>query len=108
MSFGSDVGEEREDLENERQAVMMEDRLHKDVASWSKERREQPREHATGSKQTVVKKGPSPQAAGRSKGPIASGRAIKPAAAHSKPFSMSYDGMTEAQYIQYRLDRGAR
>ena len=108
MSFGSDVGEEREDLENERQAVMMEDRLHKDVASWSKERREQPREHATGSKQTVVKNGPSPQAAGRSKGPIASGRAIKPAAAHSKPFSMSYDGMTEAQYIQYRLDRGAR
>jgi hypothetical protein len=82
----------------------MEDRLHKDVASWSKERRE----HATESKQPVVKKGPSPQAAGRSKGPIASGRAIKSAAAHPKPFSMSYDGMTEAQYIQYRRDRGSR
>ena len=45
-------------------------------------------------------KRPSPQRPGRSKGPTAPGRAIKPAAAFSKPFSMSLDGMTEAQYIR--------
>jgi hypothetical protein len=86
---------------------LMEDKLRKDVAYWSGERREQLSEKAPDAKQSVVKR-PSPQPAGGSKGPIASRRAIKPAAACSKPFSMSYDGMTEAQYIKYRRDLGSR
>jgi len=107
MSLGSDIGEGDEDHETEGQAVIMEDKLRKDVAYWSGEHREQLSKEATDAKQSVVKR-PSPQPAGGSKGPIASRREIKPAAGRSKPFSMSYDGMTEAQYIQYRLDRGAR
>jgi hypothetical protein len=114
MSFGSDIGEDDQDREPERQAVLMEDKLHKDVASWSRERRGQLNknaaqlsERAAEPKRPVVKQ-PSPPFVGRSKGPVASKRAIKPAAPRSKPFSMSYDGMTEAQYIQYRLDRGSR
>ena len=107
MSIGSDIGEDGEDHETDGQAVIMEDKLRKDVTHWSGERKEQLNEKATEAKQSVVKR-PSPQPAGGSKGPIASRRADQPATARSKPFSMSYDGMTEAQYIQYRLDRGAR
>jgi hypothetical protein len=107
MGFESDIVEGGEDREPDRQAVIMEDKLRKDVTHWSGERKEQLNKKATEAKQSAVKRLP-PQPAGGSKGPIASRRAIKPAAARSKPFSMSYDGMTEAQYIQYRLDRGAR
>jgi hypothetical protein len=107
MSFRCDIGEGDEDSESRRQAAIMEERLRKDVTSWSGERREHAGQHATEPKPSAVKR-PSPQLPGRSRGPTASGRAIKPAAPCSKPFSMSYRGMTQAQYIQYRLDRGAR
>jgi len=107
LSIRSDIGEDGEDHETDGHAVIMEDKLRKDVAYWSGEHREQLSKDASDAKQPVVKR-PSRQPAGGSKGPIASRRAIKPAAARSKPFSMSYDGMTEAQYIQYSLDRGAR
>ena len=102
MGFESDIVEGAEDREPDRQAVIMEDKLRKDVTHWSWERKEQLNKKATEAKR------PSPQPAGGSKRPIASRRADQPATARSKPFSMSYDGMTEAQYIQYRLDRGAR
>ena len=107
MGFESDIVEGAEDREPDRQAVSMEDKLRQDATHWSGERKEQLSKKAIEAKQSVVKR-PSREPAGGSKGPIASRRAIKPAAARSKPFSMSYDGMTEAQYIQYRLDRGAR
>ncbi|HEX3399289.1 MAG TPA: hypothetical protein VHT74_03070 [Acetobacteraceae bacterium] len=32
----------------------------------------------------------------------------KPAGTVKKPFSMSYDGVTEADYITYMISRGAR
>lgn len=107
MSFGSDMSEGGEDRETETQAVSMEDKLRKDVASWSGERREQLGKHATELKQSVVKP-PSPRPVARSKAPIAAKPATKQPDAPSKPFSMSYGGMTEAEYIQYRLDRGSR
>ena len=104
MGFESDIVKGAEDREPDRQVA---DKLRKDVADWSGERKGQLSKKATEAKQSVVKR-PSPEPAGGSKGPIASRRAIKPAVARSEPFSMSYDGMTEAQYIKYRLDRGAR
>jgi len=107
MGLGPDIGEGEEDRETERQAGIMEDKLRNDVACWSGERRGCLSKETTDAKQSVVKQ-PSPQPDGGSKGPIASRRAIKPAAARSTPFSMSYDGMTEAQYIKYRRDLGSR
>lgn len=48
-----------------------------------------------------------PAAAGAKKS-----RTPKPAATDStlpkKPFSMSYDGVSSAEYIQYMIDRGTR
>jgi hypothetical protein len=44
--------------------------------------------------------------------PVKKPRTPKPAAADSalakKPFSMSYDGVSSAEYIQYMIDRGTR
>jgi hypothetical protein len=107
MGLGPDIGEGDEDRETERQAEIMEDKLRKDVAHWSGEPRGRLSKETTAAKQSVVKR-PSPQPDGGTKEPIAFRRAIKPAAARSEPFSMSYDGMTEAQYIKYRRDLGSR
>jgi hypothetical protein len=99
--------EDEEDREAEQKAASLKDQLSKDVAAWSKGRREQSAEHAAELRQPVIKR-PSPHRASRTKKPNASPPAVKPGGARSKPFSMSYDGMTQAEYIQYLLDRGSR
>ena len=49
-----------------------------------------------------------PAAAGRSKKASPTAPAAKAGAAGSKPFVMSYEGMTQAEYTRYLLDRGSR
>lgn len=106
MSADPDIGKE-EGLETERQAAAMKDQLSKEVASWSKERRQQ-------SSGTVIMPSPpviqrrSSRSAGDVGKPSAPLHAGKPADARSKPFSMSYGGMTQAEYTQYRRDQGSR
>lgn len=99
MAFGPDGGDD--------ETAAMAERLSKDAASWSRERKEQPAEHAATPKRPVAAPA-SPQPARRATRASAPAPAAKPASARSKPFSMSYDGMTQAQYIQYLLDRKSR
>jgi hypothetical protein len=89
----------------DRQADEMKAQLRKDVASWSQARGET-------SQQLIA--APSPPAA-RPARPVARPRksrasvaAVKPTPTSTKPFSMSYDGGSTADYIQYMIDRGAR
>jgi hypothetical protein len=107
MGFESDIVEGAEDREPDRQAVIMEDKLRRTLpigpgSAKNSLIKRPPRQSNLQSNGYLLKP------ARGSKGPIASRRADQPATARSKPFSMSYDGMTEAQYIKYRLDRGAR
>jgi hypothetical protein len=97
------------DLEQgaDHQADAMKAQLRKDVASWSKARNET-------SEQFIVEpsappaKLPSLLSASKPKKSRHAVSTIKPAPLGTKPFSMSYDGGTTADYIQYMIDRGAR
>jgi hypothetical protein len=102
-----------EDREAGKQADAMKVQLRKDVASWSAAR------SATYSRDTAdasvpvppVPVPPEPPAAK----PATRAKRMKPAAIDAakpadtarKPFRMSYDGVTEADYISYIIERGA-
>jgi hypothetical protein len=110
VSVGPDIGEDAEDAERretERQTASMKAQLSKDVAAWSKERREPPADRAAESPRPALER-TSPQPAASPKKRNAVPSPAKPAGTRAKPFRMSYDGVTQAEYIQYMLDRGSR
>lgn len=105
MSVEPEAGKDEESLETERQAASMQDQLNKEVSSWSKARRGQSSETVIASAQRVTKPRLSRPVneARKSSAPLAAGTPVR-----SKPFSMSYAGMTQAEYTQYLRDQGAR
>jgi hypothetical protein len=107
MSAKPDVGKDEEGAEAQRQADAMKDQLSQEVASWSKERRQQLGEGVSKPPQPAVQRR-SPRSAGEAGKSSASPRPATSAGARSKPFSMSYDGMTQAEYARYRRDLGSR
>ncbi len=107
MSVEPDVGRDDEERDAERQATSMKDQLSKEVASWSKERSKQTDETAIAPKRPVVQQR-TPRPTGEPKKASAPSNAGKAASARSKPFSMSYDGTSQAEYIEYLLNRGSR
>ena len=107
MSVGPGTEAGDENSEAVRQAAAMQDRLSQDVAAWSRDHKKSGAERAAEPSRPVVKRR-STQPAGRAKEPDASAPAAKPAGVRSKPFSMSYGGLTETGYIQSMLDRRSR
>ncbi len=91
------------DPEAEMQSDAMKDQLRKDVASW-REGRAEPRQTAELS--VAVAKPAAPARVRRIAKPVAV--AAEPEAARKKPFGMSYDGSTTADYIKHMIARGAR
>jgi hypothetical protein len=92
------------ETEANQQSDAMKDQLRKDVASWREGRAEgSPREGAELSV-AVAKPIPAPRAK-RAK-PAAT--PAEPETGKKKPFGMSYDGSTNADYINYMISRGAR
>ena len=95
------------DDEPDRQADAMKDQLRKDVASWSAARSgTSARESAELSVPAVRE--PAPQPVKRVRRARAVPPEAKSASAQKKPFSMSYDGVTQADYITYMIARGTR
>ncbi len=84
----------------------MKDQLRKDVASWSAARSEESALKVTEVSVQMAK--PAAQLVKRVKRAKPTVPDVKPAATGKKPFSMSYDGVTEADYITYMIARGAR
>jgi hypothetical protein len=101
---GQDDSAERE---AEKQSDAMKTQLRKDVASWSEARGETSLRPADMAITSVAKPAP-PQPVVRTKKAKPAQPAIAPTQARTKPFSMSYDGGSMADYIQYMIDRGAR
>ena len=97
------------DLEQgaDRQADAMKAQLRKDVASWSKARNETP-EQLIVAPSAQPARSPSLLSAAKPKKSKRAASAVQTAPLSAKPFSMSYDGGTTADYIQYMIDRGAR
>jgi hypothetical protein len=96
------------DQDNGKQADAMKDRLRKDVASWSAARSATYSREAADASVPVPAQPAAPQPATRAKRRKPAGPdTAKPADAVKKPFRMSYDGVTEADYISYIIERGA-
>jgi len=107
MSAEPGVERDEEGLETERQVASMQDQLSKEVASWSKESRPRSNETVIAPAPPATQR-PSPRPVGEARKISARRFAGKPPDARSKPFRMSYSGMTQAEYIQYLRHHGSR
>jgi hypothetical protein len=92
------------DSEPERQVDAMKDQLRKDVASWSAARSGASGRQAAELSVPVVQVAQPAKRVRRAKPVLAQ---VKPSD-QKKPFSMSYDGVTQADYITYMIARGTR
>lgn len=107
MSAEPDVRKDGESVEAERLTTSMQDRPSKEVASRSKERGQRSSKTVVAPVQPVMQQ-PLPRPAGEAKNATVAPLAGKPAGMRSRPFSMSYGGMTQAEYTQYLRDHGSR
>ena len=93
----------------DRQADAMKDQLRRDVASWSAAKSgasvRQTEEFSVPVVQVARQTSPPPAKRVRRARPATP--EVKPSA-EKKPFSMSYDGVTQADYITYMIARGTR
>lgn len=90
------------------EADAMKDQLRKDVASWREGRADGSGRGATELSVAVTRSIVPPTTAKMKRAkPVAA--AVKPAAStEKKPFGMSYDGTSRADYIKLMISRGAR
>ena len=107
MSIASTNDPDPPDGEAERQADAMKDQLRKDVASWSAERSGALARQVAELGSPVANQ-PAPRRAKRAKRERLASPEVKSTSATKKPFGMSYDGVTEADYVSYMIARGAR
>lgn len=95
-------GDAAPESETDRQADAMKDQLRKDVASWSAARSGDQHEQA-------AKQIPTPAVSARAPRKAKAVPAVVVAApAEKKPFKMSYDGMTDRDFMARRIRLGAR
>jgi hypothetical protein len=103
-------GDDQDDNQRQadKQANVMKDQLRKEVAQWNAARDDTSgRQAADFSVPVTALPAPRPaKRASRAKPAVAA--APKPADAPRKPFSMSFDGVTDAEHISYMIARGAR
>lgn len=90
--------------ESDDQADALKDQLRKDVASWREGRADGSSRQSTELSVAVAKPAPAP----RARRVKAVATEVPATSTKKKPFGMSYDGSTPADYISYRISRGAR
>jgi hypothetical protein len=91
------------ETETDLQSDAIKDQLRKDVASWREGRADASSRDATELSVAVAK--PVPASRARRAKPVP---AVASPDGKKKPFGMSYDGSTNADYINYMISRGAR
>jgi hypothetical protein len=84
----------------------MKDQLRGDVASWMAARSEAAGQGPV--ERTVPAVRPPTPKPPRARNAKPAPAATESAAVKKKPFGMSYDGMSQADYITYMISRGAR
>jgi hypothetical protein len=92
-------------LEDDSRSEAMKDQLRNDVSSWKAARTEEMNRGVAVSAPVAKPTAHKPVARTRTAKPAV---AITPVEAKKKPFGMSYDGMSQADYITYMISRGAR
>jgi hypothetical protein len=103
-----DFNPDSADVSAEDAADAMKDQLRKDVASWREGRTDGSSRQATDLSVAVTRSIVPPTTAKMKRAkPVATD--VKPAAdSGKKPFGMSYDGTSRADYIKLMISRGAR
>jgi anti-sigma factor RsiW len=99
--------DEQTDADADRQAAAMKDQLRKDVAMWSSARADGSSRQSADLSEAVAKQPPA-STARRVKRTQPASPATSPLGGPKKPFSMSYDGVPQADYITYMIARGAK
>jgi hypothetical protein len=92
------------ETEADTQSDAMKDQLRKDVASWREGRADGSGAREGEVSVAIAKPAPAPRTR-RAKPAAAAPEAVT---AKKKPFGMSYDGSSNADYINYMISRGAR
>ena len=100
-------GDAKIDADADRQATAMKDQLKKDVATWSSARADGSARQSAELSVPVARQPPAPTAR-RVKRTKPASSVPKPDPGPNKPFSMSYDGVPQADYITYMIARGAK
>jgi hypothetical protein len=88
-------------------ADAMKDQLRKDVASWREGRADGSGRGAT-ELSVAVTRSIVPPTNAKMKRSKPAATEVKPASGEKKPFGMSYDGTSRADYIKLMISRGAR
>ncbi len=96
------------EAEHDGAADAMKDQLRKDVASWRESRSDGSSRGATELSVAVARAIVPPTTARMKRAKPAATAEGKPAASERKPFGMSYDGTSRADYIKLMISRGAR
>jgi hypothetical protein len=95
------------DLAADHAADAMKDQLRKDVASWREGRADGSSRQAT-ELSVAVTRSIVPPTTAKMKRAKPTVTETKPAETGKKPFGMSYDGTSRADYIKLMISRGAR
>lgn len=107
MSMAPNDNENIRDGDVDSQSASLTDQLRKDVASWSAARSGRSARE-TAERGVPVTRQPALPPVRRAPPSSPASPQVKPASSGKKPFGMSYDGVTETDYITYMLARGAR
>jgi hypothetical protein len=89
-------------------ADAMKDQLRKDVASWREGRSDGSSRQASELSVAVTRSIVPPTTAKMKRAKPAATTQAAPASTGKKPFGMSYDGTSRADYIKLMISRGAR
>lgn len=103
----SEFSKDENEPDADKQAAAMKDALDKQVAAWSKQRVDTTGETGTSLGQPATTR-QARRNSETAKKTAAAPAAAKPVVANARPFSMSYDGQTQADYLKNRLDRKSR
>jgi hypothetical protein len=107
MSIAPDEPIENNQVQADDEADAMKDQLRKDVASWREGRSEGSSRGAT-ELSVAVARSIVPPTTARMKRAKPAAAEVKSTSTEKKPFGMSYDGTSRADYIKLMISRGAR
>lgn len=109
MSAPSDHDQDEPARLADKQTNVMKDQLRKEVEVWNATRSgTAARQQADFSVPVTPQPSVRPATKQVKRAKQAETSALKPAGAPKKPFSMSFDGVTDAEHIKYIIARGAR
>jgi hypothetical protein len=100
-----DPSQDDANLADDTAADALKDQLRKDVASWREGRADGSSRQATELSVAVTRSIVPPTTAKMKRAKPAE---AKPVSTEKKPFGMSYDGTSRADYIKLMISRGAR